>query len=127
MQSQAAQFVRGDAFVSARRTTADSGIGALLAAHDIDEFVFEPCGYSMNGLMGGAFSTIHITPEAACSYASVELTGCPLEDTAAFVAKVCNQGVLLSMSSCLGCAKRSRHILIMIAFAQQLFKRGFAS
>jgi hypothetical protein len=95
---QAAQFVRGDAFVSARRTTADSGIGALLAAHDIVEFVFEPCGYSMNGLMGGAFSTIHITPEAACSYASVELTGCPLEDTAAFVAKVFSQDPPLDIS-----------------------------
>ncbi len=48
--SQAAQFYRGNAFVSARRTTVDSGIAALLPAADIDEYVFEPCGYSMNGL-----------------------------------------------------------------------------
>lgn len=88
LPKQAAQFSRSDTFVSARRTTADTGIAALLPAADIDEYVFEPCGYSMNGLQGGAFSTIHVTPEAACSYASVELTGCAQEDVAAFVARV---------------------------------------
>ena len=38
---------------------------------------------------GEAFSTIHITPEEACCYASVELTGCPDVEPAAFVTKVC--------------------------------------
>jgi hypothetical protein len=85
--SQASQFVRGPGFVSARKTTIDAGIADLLP-HDIDEYVFEPCGYSMNGLQGDAFSTIHITPEAACSYASVELTGCLLEDPSVFIRKV---------------------------------------
>ncbi len=88
LPKQAAQFFRGDTFVSARRTTANTGIADLLPAADIDEYVFEPCGYSMNGLQGDAFSTIHVTPEAICSYASVELTGCAQEDVAAFVAKV---------------------------------------
>lgn len=41
----------------------------------IDDYVFEPCGYSMNGILGGGFMTIHITPEAGFSYASVELSG----------------------------------------------------
>lgn len=85
---QAAQFYRGIDFVSARHTTNACGIAALLPTANIDEYVFEPCGYSMNGLQGDAFSTIHITPEAACSYASVELTGCPQEDVSAFVSKV---------------------------------------
>ena len=40
-------------------------------------------------MQGEAFSTIHITPEEACCYASVELTGCPDVEPAAFVAKVC--------------------------------------
>ncbi len=30
---------------------------------DIDDYVFEPCGYSMNGVEDAVFSTIHITPE----------------------------------------------------------------
>lgn len=32
-------------------------------AAEIDDYVFEPCGYSMNGVECGTFSTIHITPE----------------------------------------------------------------
>ena len=47
---QAAQFCRGAEFVSAQQTTVSSGIADLLLGADIDEFVFEPCGYSMNGL-----------------------------------------------------------------------------
>ena len=39
-------------------------------------------------LQGEAFSTIHITPEESCCYASVELTGCADVDPAAFIAKV---------------------------------------
>ena len=36
--------------MSAQQTTVSSGITDLLPSSDIDEFVFEPCGYSMNGL-----------------------------------------------------------------------------
>ena len=75
--------------MSPRHTTRTSGIAALLPGADIDEFMFEPCGYSMNGLHArDAFSTIHITPEEACSYASIELAGCPDVDPAAFIAQV---------------------------------------
>jgi S-adenosylmethionine decarboxylase len=42
---------------------------------DIDDYVFEPCGYSMNGVEGGTFSTVHITPEEGFSYASFEICG----------------------------------------------------
>ena len=45
--------------------------------------------YGSSDLQGEAFSTIHITPEEACCYASVELTGCPDMEPAAFIAKVC--------------------------------------
>ena len=32
--------------------------------------MFDPCGYSMNGLDGPTHFTIHITPEPECSFVS---------------------------------------------------------
>lgn len=48
------------------------GIADLVPGSDTDEYNFEPCGYSMNGLRDEAFWTIHVTPEQECSYASFE-------------------------------------------------------
>jgi len=56
----------------AAHMTKVSGIGALLPDVDIDDWAFEPCGYSMNGLRDGFYYTIHITPEEGFSYASFE-------------------------------------------------------
>ena len=67
-----------DNFVGAAAVTAASGLRALLPSALVDDFVFDPCGYSMNALDGSAFATVHVTPEEACSYASLELCGyCP--------------------------------------------------
>jgi S-adenosylmethionine decarboxylase len=52
--------------------TRASGISTLLPGSNIQEFCFEPCGYSMNGLLYDSYWTIHITPESHCSYASFE-------------------------------------------------------
>ena len=49
-----------------------SGIGALLPGVKVDNWAFEPCGYSMNGLRGDFYYTVHITPEPGVSYASFE-------------------------------------------------------
>jgi len=56
----------------ANHMTEVSGIGALLPEVEIDDWAFEPCGYSMNGLRNGFYYTIHITPEEGFSYASFE-------------------------------------------------------
>lgn len=74
---QALSFHRADSnFVSAAQTTAKTGIKSMLPNADIDDYLFEPCGYSMNGLEDdGVASTIHITPEDHCSYASLEISG----------------------------------------------------
>jgi hypothetical protein len=59
-------------FPSDKDVTRASGIDSLLPGSQIQEFCFDPCGYSMNGLLYDAYWTIHITPESHCSYASFE-------------------------------------------------------
>lgn len=48
------------------------GVVDLIEDSVTDEFNFTPCGYSMNGLHSQYYSTIHVTPEPQCSYASYE-------------------------------------------------------
>jgi len=74
-EEAALQFVRTEKFVSAEQTTRDSGILGIKPAALIDDYVFEPCGYSMNGIEGTGLMTIHITPEPGFSYASLEVSG----------------------------------------------------
>lgn len=50
-----------------------SGINKLIPGMNIDDYLFDPCGYSMNGVSkNGCYMTIHITPEPTCSYVSFE-------------------------------------------------------
>ncbi|KAF9421268.1 hypothetical protein HW555_002740 [Spodoptera exigua] len=52
---------------------AESGIDKIIPGMVIDDFLFDPCGYSMNGVAkDGCYMTIHITPERSCSYVSFE-------------------------------------------------------
>lgn len=53
--------------------TRKAGIDKLIPGMLIDDFLFTPCGYSMNGLMGKHYMTIHITPETDFSYVSLEM------------------------------------------------------
>jgi len=48
------------------------GVAELIHGQETDEFNFTPCGYSMNGIVDNVYSTIHVTPEPQCSYASFE-------------------------------------------------------
>ncbi|RWS28764.1 S-adenosylmethionine decarboxylase proenzyme-like protein [Leptotrombidium deliense] len=58
---------------TAKEATVKSGIDKILSNVTIDDYLFKPCGYSMNGIMkGGYYMTIHVTPEAHCSYVSFE-------------------------------------------------------
>lgn len=53
--------------------TVTSKINEILPDMTIDDFLFEPCGYSMNGINNrGEYMTIHITPEKEFSYVSFE-------------------------------------------------------
>ncbi|KAK6129117.1 hypothetical protein DH2020_037133 [Rehmannia glutinosa] len=60
---------------SATVMTEVSGIRKILPDSKICDFDFDPCGYSMNSIEGGAISTIHVTPEDGFSYASFEAVG----------------------------------------------------
>ncbi|KAL0054651.1 hypothetical protein WJX82_000445 [Trebouxia sp. C0006] len=70
----ASNGLQNDSFVSAQHTSTSSGIQSLVPNALIDDYVFEPCGYSMNSMEGAGFSTIHITPEDGFSYASFEIS-----------------------------------------------------
>ncbi|KAI2796488.1 AMP deaminase [Blomia tropicalis] len=73
--------------LNASEVTARSGIGQLLPGMMIDDHLFEPCGYSMNGLIGQQYMTIHITPEPDFSYVSLE-TDVPQVNYPDFIAKI---------------------------------------
>lgn len=66
------QFYKTDSFVSSKHVTETSGIADLIPGAVIDEFQFNPMGYSCNALLGSGYFTIHITPQPHCSYVSFE-------------------------------------------------------
>lgn len=45
----------------------------------IDDFMFEPCGYSLNAIDGPYYYTIHVTPEKIGNYTSFETDSQPPE------------------------------------------------
>jgi S-adenosylmethionine decarboxylase len=53
----------------------------------VQDLQFEPCGYSINAIRGDAYQTMHITPEAHCSFASYE-TNMPVSNVAEQLNKV---------------------------------------
>ena len=53
----------------------------------IDDFVFSPCGYSMNAIQGDRYCTIHLTPQHGYSYVSLE-TNANLKDLIAIPLEV---------------------------------------
>uniref|UniRef100_A0A336LU59 S-adenosylmethionine decarboxylase proenzyme n=1 Tax=Culicoides sonorensis TaxID=179676 RepID=A0A336LU59_CULSO len=65
---------------SAKEATERAGIHKIIPGMAIDDFLFDPCGYSMNGVLkncgkgysNGCYMTIHITPEPEFSYVSFE-------------------------------------------------------
>ncbi|KAF6156352.1 hypothetical protein GIB67_031473 [Kingdonia uniflora] len=71
----ASVFFKKSEDYTAKEMTKLSGISKILPSHEICDFDFDPCGYSMNAIDGLAFSTIHVTPEDGFSYASYEAMG----------------------------------------------------
>ncbi|KAI9322524.1 S-adenosylmethionine decarboxylase [Dichotomocladium elegans] len=57
-----------------RRVDLETGLAKVYPSANVDSYLFEPCGYSANGLLDEGYYTIHVTPEPQCSYASFETT-----------------------------------------------------
>ncbi|KAJ8558017.1 hypothetical protein K7X08_004783 [Anisodus acutangulus] len=57
-----------------------TGIGEINPNALVCEYAFDPCGYSMNGIDGDRYTTIHVTPEDGFSYASYECVGSVYDD-----------------------------------------------
>jgi len=58
--------------LTAKMLTKSIGLADLFPEAIIDDYIFDPCGYSMNGLLHDAYFTVHVTPQPNCSYASFE-------------------------------------------------------
>jgi len=65
------QFYKQDG-ITAKQITKSSGIADIFPDAMIDDYLFDPLGYSMNGLLGDGYFTIHVTPQPICSYVSFE-------------------------------------------------------
>jgi len=47
-------------------------LDGIFPGFGIDDFLFRPCGYSLNAIRGPEYYTIHVTPEEVGSYVSFE-------------------------------------------------------
>jgi len=68
----ASMFYKSGSADTGKDMTLAAGINQLVPGATIDACAFTPCGYSMNAILHDAYSTIHVTPEPQCSYASFE-------------------------------------------------------
>jgi len=85
------QFYRDSDFVSVEELTERSKIQSLFnQTTKIDAHAFEPLGYSLNGLEGDCYATLHITPQPECSYVSFETTDVDFKSSHDLVTKVIN-------------------------------------
>lgn len=47
-------------------------VDQIFPGFQIDDYLFNPCGYSLNAIRGNEYYTIHVTPEDVASYVSFE-------------------------------------------------------
>lgn len=67
-----AKEVFGKENLTAEQIREQTGVDKLLDGFQIDDFAFEPRGYSLNALKDDLYFTIHVTPEETGSYVSFE-------------------------------------------------------
>lgn len=67
----AAEYLRSDKQTTAG-VRATLALAEMLPGFSFDDFLFEPFGYSVNGIRGREYITIHVTPQENSSYVSFE-------------------------------------------------------
>ena len=78
-------FFKSD-LTSAEVTTL-SGIASIMPGAVINDWMFDPCGYSLNALNDATHYTIHVTPEPICSFVSFA-TNAKVEDYSVLINQV---------------------------------------
>jgi S-adenosylmethionine decarboxylase len=83
-----AQLFRGSPGAGSR--AAQIGLDTLVsgAPVEVDEFAFQPAGYSMNGMHEKTYVSLHVTPATIGSYVSFETNADVRSDPDRFVARV---------------------------------------
>ena len=70
------ESVRDDFRITHRPTTGEvrdaTGVHRILPGFEVDDYLFQPNGYSLNAIRGDEYYAVHVTPETGCSYASFE-------------------------------------------------------
>jgi len=69
-EEAAALFRRSD--LTREQLYRATGINRIFDDFQVDDFRFDPMGYSVNGIRGREYYTFHVTPEVPYSYASFE-------------------------------------------------------
>jgi S-adenosylmethionine decarboxylase len=70
LQGQASEIFNCDQTIERVRQL--SKLDQVFPGFQIDDHLFQPCGYSLNAIRGSEYYTIHVTPEEVGSYVSFE-------------------------------------------------------
>lgn len=70
LQGQASQIFSCDQTIERVRQL--TRMDQIFPGFKIDDYLFQPCGYSLNAIRGHEYYTIHVTPEETGSYVSFE-------------------------------------------------------
>ena len=68
----------------------ETGIREILPGFEIDEYLFEPMGYSMNAIKDDEYYTIHVTPQEIGSFVSFETNHTFQDDLSETIERVTN-------------------------------------
>lgn len=110
----------------------------LLPGFRVDDYVFEPTGYSLNALRGNRYYTIHVTPQTVGSYVSFETNADFKADLQGIVRRVvalftpeafdvvtfAPEGALLPAYSVEGCQQR-KHVEELFSGFRVSFRHFF--